>query len=156
VNEVRAEVTVNASPEEAFTLFTEHVDAWWRRGERYGGTDVVGHRFDAGVGGGFFEVLADREHELGRITIWEPPHRLAFSWRQGNWAPDETTEVEITFTASASGTTVALRHHGFERIRSDIGCDVGYADGWSELLGWFATQAETPSTPEESMQTPTG
>jgi hypothetical protein len=50
--------------------------------------DLLGHRFEPWLGGRFLEIAANAEHELGRITIWEPPGRLEFSWRQGNWAPD--------------------------------------------------------------------
>jgi uncharacterized protein YndB with AHSA1/START domain len=146
VNEVRAEVTVRATLAEAFTLFTAHVDAWWRRGERYGGTDVIGHRFDARVGGAFVEVVGAGEHELGRITVWDPPHQLAFTWRQGNWAADEVTEVSVRFTeAPDGGTHVILTHAGFDAIRSDVGCDVGYEHGWAELLGWFSQAASAAS-----------
>lgn len=138
MNEARAEVTVEASPERAFELFTRDVDHWWRRGERYGGPDVLGHRFEPWVGGRFIQVLADREGALGEITVWDPPRRIVFSWRQGNWEPDEVTHVEVTFTPATSGTRVALRHYGFDSVRSQVGCDVGYQAGWEELLGWYA------------------
>ena len=138
---VFAEVNVEASPLTAFELFTAHVDQWWRRGERYGGPDVVGHRFDCFVGGRFVEVLSSGEAELGTITCWDPPWRLAFTWRQGRWRPEERTDVEVTFTPSGVGTRVRLEHRGFEDVTSDVGCDVGYRAGWTELLGWLRESA---------------
>jgi uncharacterized protein YndB with AHSA1/START domain len=146
VNEVRASVTVPVSQERAFDLFTRDVDRWWRRGERYGGADVVGHRFDPGVGGRFVQVLANGEAPLGDILVWEPPRRLAFSWRQKNWLPDEITRVEVTFAPADGGTEVVLRHHGFAQVKSDVGCDVGYAAGWTELVGWYGDAIETEVT----------
>lgn len=140
MNEVRAEVTIGATPDEAFDLFTRDVDRWWRRGDRYGGSDVLGHRFEPWVGGRFLEVLAEREAALGQITVWDPPGRLVFSWRQGNWAAQELTHVEVTFAASGAGTRVVLRHYGFDSVASQVGCEVGYQAGWAELLGWFAQQ----------------
>jgi uncharacterized protein YndB with AHSA1/START domain len=143
VDEVEAEVVVDVEPGRAFELFTSGVDKWWRRGEKYGGVGVLGHRFDPYVGGEFTQILEDREAPLGHITVWEPPSRLVFTWRQGNWRPDEATEVEVTFAGTGDGATrVVLRHRGFDRITSDIGCDVGYRAGWAELLSWFgeATQ----------------
>lgn len=149
MNEVQATVLVAADPARAFTLFTDEVDRWWRRGERYGGPDVTGHRFEGHVGGRFLELSGETEHALGVITVWDPPSRLAFTWRQSNWTPGEVTEVMITFTAEAEadgagGTRVTLRHHGFARIVSQVGCEVGYAAGWQELLGWYRDAITDP------------
>ncbi len=137
MNEVQATVLVATDPARAFTLFTDEVDRWWRRGERYGGPEVTGHRFEGHVGGRFFELSDEAEHALGFITVWDPPGRLAFTWRQSNWTPGEVTEVMITFAAEDGATRVTLRHRGFARIVSDVGCEVGYAAGWRELLGWY-------------------
>lgn len=142
MNEVIAEVVVPQPPDEAFALFTSEVDSWWRRGERYGGRAVRGHRFEPFVGGRFLEVLEEREGVLGVVTVWDPPSQLVFTWRQGNWASDETTHVEVSFTPVPGGTRVRLRHYGFDAIRSDVGCDVGYEHGWRELLGWFREAAQ--------------
>jgi uncharacterized protein YndB with AHSA1/START domain len=138
MNEVQAAVRVPVAPSRAFELFTANVDVWWRKGERYGGTAVLGHRFDPYVGGQFVQILQDRDAPLGDILDWDPPRLLRFTWRQSNWLPDEVTYVEVTFTPDADGTRVLLRHEGFDDVNSDIGCDVGYRAGWAELMGWFA------------------
>ncbi len=148
MNEVRAEVVVATDPERAFVLFTRDIDRWWRRGERYGGTDVLGHRIDPWVGGRFVEVLADGEHALGDIVAWEPPSRLAFTWRQSNWREHEITRVEVSFTPVSSGTRVLLCHSGFVQITSDVGCDVGYAAGWRELMSWYAASIPHAEEPQ--------
>jgi uncharacterized protein YndB with AHSA1/START domain len=137
VNEVRATVLAATDPARAFSLFTDEVDRWWRRGERYGGPEVTGHRFEGHVGGRFLQLSGEEERALGVITVWDPPGRLAFTWRQRNWTPGEVTEVMITFTAEDGGTRVTLRHRGFAQIASDVGCEVGYEAGWRELLGWY-------------------
>jgi uncharacterized protein YndB with AHSA1/START domain len=141
VNEVRAEVVVHVDPRRAFSLFTAEVDRWWRRGERYGGPEVRGHRFEPGVGGRFLEISAAGPRSLGRITAWDPPRRLAFTWRQGNWRASELTEVTVTFDPVSDGTRVRLRHSGFDFVVSEIGCDLGYRAGWRELLGWYREAA---------------
>lgn len=143
MTEVIAEVVVPQPPARAFDLFTREVNRWWRLGERYGGTNVRGHRFEPFLGGRFLEILDQHEGILGVITVWEPPTRLAFSWRQSNWDPTETTQVEVSFQPVATGTRVTLRHHGFEAIQSDVGCDVGYQHGWRELLGWLKEAAHS-------------
>ena len=75
---VRALTTVPLSPDETFSLFTQEVDTWWRRGPRFraaidGKQGVM--RFEPGEGGRLLEVYDDAssEHfELGRILAWEP------------------------------------------------------------------------------------
>jgi uncharacterized protein YndB with AHSA1/START domain len=145
MNEVEATVLVATDPARAFTLFTDEVDRWWRRGERYGGPEVTGHRFEGHVGGRFLELSGDAENPLGFITVWDPPGRLAFTWRQGNWTPGEVTEVMVTFAAEDGGTRVTLRHRGFARIVSEVGCEVGYGAGWRELLGWYRESINEPT-----------
>jgi uncharacterized protein YndB with AHSA1/START domain len=48
-------------------------------------------------------VRPEQAFEIGRILVWEPPHRLLFEWRASNFTAAEHTEVEVRFRASASG-----------------------------------------------------
>ena len=123
----RATVGVAVSPEAAFSLFTEQLDLWWRRGKRY--RIAEGDRglmaMEPGVGGRVFESWRDagsieRVREIGRVQVWEPPHRLVFSWRAANFAEHESTEVEVRFAPTAQGhTTVSVEHRGWAGIRAD-------------------------------------
>jgi uncharacterized protein YndB with AHSA1/START domain len=79
------------------------------------------HAFEPGVGGRLFETF---EHEggprtfvVGTIVAWEPPGRLAFEWRGVNFAPHESTLVEVTFRGVGDGTLVSVRHSGFHALR---------------------------------------
>jgi uncharacterized protein YndB with AHSA1/START domain len=118
-------VTVPVTPEIAFDVFTRETDVWWRRGIAY---RVAGRHpgvlaFEPGPNGRLFEQYegpeGTRVHETGRITIWEPPGRLEFEWRGGNFAPGEVTHVLVTFEPSDSGTRVTLVHRGFAALRPD-------------------------------------
>jgi len=123
----QAVATVAVAPDAAFRLFTEQMDLWWRRGRRY--RVAPGDRglmaMEPGVGGRVFESWHDaagveRVREIGRVQVWEPPHRLVFSWRAANVAAHESTEVEVRFTAAPSGhTTVSVEHRGWAAIRPD-------------------------------------
>lgn len=123
----RAMVGVAVEPEAAFRLFTEQMDLWWRRGRRF--RIAPGDRglmaMEPGVGGRVFESWHDaqgteRVHEIGRVQVWEPPRRLVFSWRAINFAPDETTEVEVLFARTESGhTQVSVEHRGWAALRPD-------------------------------------
>ena len=118
-------VHVAVDPEAAFAIFTEETDLWWRRGPRF---RTAGRRpgsisFEPGLGGRLFESFETASgvhvHEAGRVTAWEPPSRLVFSWRNTNFAPNEATEVEVRFDPSGDGTMVTVCHRGWAAIRAD-------------------------------------
>ena len=121
----KVSVFVAVTPADAFEVFTEQTDLWWRTGPQF---RIAGKRrgvlaFEGGEGGRLFETFASaagqRTVVVGQITQWQPPSRLAFEWRGVNFAPDEVTFVEIDFEAKAHGTMVTLRHHGFAALRPD-------------------------------------
>lgn len=121
----RAMVYVAVAPADAFRIFTEDIDAWWRRGPKYrvlGGARAVLH-LEPRVGGRIFEaVTADAGAPVtvtGTVRVWEPPSRLVFEWRARNFAPDELTTVEVLFEAQGPGTRVTVTHRGFAALRPD-------------------------------------
>jgi uncharacterized protein YndB with AHSA1/START domain len=122
----RARVTVRVAvePQVAFTVFTEEIDRWWRHGPRYRlGKGAVGKlAIEPGLGGRITETYGKggrKVHDVGKVTVWEPPARLAFEWRSITFEPDEVTTVEVSFTASGEGTEVTLEHRGWSAIRGD-------------------------------------
>jgi uncharacterized protein YndB with AHSA1/START domain len=127
-----ASVLVRVAPEQAFRVFTEEIDRWWRRGLAY---RVAGTRrgiihLEPGVGGRLFEsfetAAGERVVDTGKVVTWEPPHRLVFEWRAANFAPSEKTEVEVLFDPHPSGTFVTVTHRGWARIRPDHPARHGY------------------------------
>lgn len=119
---VRVTITVDVEPADAFTAFTEEIDLWWRRGVAYRrfGKNPSTLVLETKMGGRLFEQYGDEVREAGRVTIYDPPKRVAFEWRGANFAPDERTEVDVTFTRTPSGrTTVDLVHSGFAALRPD-------------------------------------
>jgi len=117
-------VLVNLPPSEAFRIFTEEIDAWWRAGLKYrlgSGRSVL--HLECRLGGRLFESFqtasGQQVHETGRVLHWEPPRLLLLEWRAVNFAPEEKTEVEVQFEPSPSGTRVTVRHRGWAEIRAD-------------------------------------
>jgi uncharacterized protein YndB with AHSA1/START domain len=89
----RVSVSVAVPPAVAFEIFTNHIDRWWRRGARFrragGRSGFI--RLEPGIGGRLLESIdGDMQpyvHEVGRVSAWDPPHLLAFTWRGSNFAP---------------------------------------------------------------------
>ena len=118
-------VFVRVPPADAFEVFTKEIDRWWRTGPRF---RIAGKRrgtifFEEGVGGRMFETFelstGPRTLEVGKVTTWDPPARLELEWRGVNFAPGESTEVELAFEPAPGGTQVTLVHRGFAALRSD-------------------------------------
>jgi uncharacterized protein YndB with AHSA1/START domain len=121
----RVSVSVAVPPAVAFEIFTSEIDRWWRRGPKFRNAGRRGGfiRLEPQVGGRLFESI-DGERgefvfEVGRVRIWEPPQRVAFSWRNSNFGPNELTEVEVEFKPTANGTLVTVTHRGWAALRPD-------------------------------------
>jgi uncharacterized protein YndB with AHSA1/START domain len=126
---------VNADPDRAFRLFTEEVGAWYRV-DSYTVRDprrTVTLQFEPFVGGRFIDVYdpgTGEGVELGRIQVWEPPHRLQF-------IDHRDCEVEVSFAAAANGTRVTIEQRGLDQLPTDVAHHVR-EHGWHTITGWFA------------------
>jgi uncharacterized protein YndB with AHSA1/START domain len=123
-DKVRVTTFVAVAPADAFAVFTEEIDQWWRRGHAYriSGRDPGTFHLEPRLGGRIFEQYGETGsalHEVGTITGWDPPNRLEFEWRAVNFVPGESTTVEVLFEASGEGTRVTLEHRGWTAIRGD-------------------------------------
>ena len=149
---VRKTITVKTTVERAFTVFTEGFDSWWPRSHKLVEGDLDRAIVEGRAGGRCYQRAADgRECDWGKVTVWEPPHRLVVAWQlDGQWQYDpdisHASEVEITFTQEAGGgTRVDLEHRHFERhgaSASQVHTGVDSPMGWGGLLQTFATVAE--------------
>lgn len=117
-SKVYVALRVKASPERAFEAFVAEIGAWWRPSRLFETTPRPGVlSFEPGEGGRLIETRAGgKVFEIGKIRVWEPPHRLIFSWRQASFPPDLHTEVEVAFEATGEETRVSVEHRGFDRI----------------------------------------
>lgn len=144
----RISVAVGVPPADAFAIFTEDIDRWWRRGLKYrhsaSSSGLI--RIEPQLHGRLFESFdADGSAhviEVGRIRLWEPPHRLAFSWRNANFAADESTDVVISFEPNSSGTLVTVVHSGLASLRVDHPARHGnQGAAFSRMMGlWWGEQ----------------
>ena len=54
--------------------------------------------------------------EIGRVEVWQPPERLVLTWRQESFAPEQRTEVHVSFEAVGDQTRVTVQHFGWDDI----------------------------------------
>lgn len=140
-------VTIAASIDKAFELFTGSINAWWPHQYHIGQVDVAEVVLEPGEGGRWYERGVDgSECDWGRVLRWEPPHRLVFTWQiNGTWQfdpdPDHASEIDARFTANGPDeTTVEVEHRHFERLEGGqaIHDAINGGGGWALLLDGFA------------------
>ncbi len=122
---VKAQVSVKVSVERAFDLFTREIDLWWRRSPRFrnfSGAQAlvcIEPRLDGRVLESWSDGSVERIFEIGRVTTWQPPSALAFTWRNANFADGEVTQVEVSFAADGDATLVTVVHRGWAALPPD-------------------------------------
>jgi uncharacterized protein YndB with AHSA1/START domain len=137
---IRRSVAVSWDPETAFHRFTARFAEWWpRRTHSIGGTKVKDIVFECRPGGLIVEELVDgRRFKWGRITAFEPPTRVAFTWHPSR-GEDAAQDVEVRFRPEGSGTRVELTSTGWERLGARARRErKGYDIGWESVLEVFA------------------
>ncbi|MFO0985355.1 MAG: SRPBCC domain-containing protein [Planctomycetota bacterium] len=143
----RVTTFVAVAPHDAFEVFTEETDLWWRRGPRYRFSPEQNGmiRFDGGEGGRLVETFADgTEFVCGKVLVWEPGRRLVFEWRARAFGPDERTEVEVLFEAMNDGTQVTLEHRGWASLPDDhpVRRGLGSGQAFADMIGlWWGELA---------------
>jgi uncharacterized protein YndB with AHSA1/START domain len=147
-DQTRVSVTVAVPPPLAFEIFTGEIDRWWRRGLkfRHAGASRGFLRIEPEVGGRLFESIESDggRHviEVGRVSVWEPPRRLGFTWRNTNFAAHEHTEVDVEFSPASAGTLVTVTHRGLSALRPDHPARHGLQGAdFSRMIGlWWGEQ----------------
>lgn len=137
---VRRDIAVDAPIEKAFAVFTERFGDFKPREHNLLRAPIAETVFEARVGGHIFDRGTDgSECRWARVLVYEPPHRVVFSWDIGpTWQleaePANASEVEVRFIAeSAQRTRVELEHRnidrhgpGWEAVSDGVGHDAGW------------------------------
>src|ERR1700749_1030692 len=78
---VRKMVTVKASQQRAFEVFTAGFDSWWPRSHHIGAVPMKKTIMEGHVGGRCYSEQTDgSECDWGEITLWEAPQGLILAW----------------------------------------------------------------------------
>jgi uncharacterized protein YndB with AHSA1/START domain len=145
---IRKTLTVRASPQKAFSVFTDGIDRWWPKSHTIGDTPLKRAVIEPGVGGRWYGLSeAGVEDVWGDVLAWEPPHRLVLAWRiSGQWKCDPAvhTEVEVVFTDLDDGSTrVEFEHRMLENLGEGAEATRGQMDGgWGMILSLFKDVVE--------------
>ncbi len=149
---VRKSITVKATAERAFQVFTQGVDTWWPRTHHIGNAPMKKVIIERHPGGRCYsEQMDGTECDWGSVLVWEPPHRLVLAWQvTSNWKYEpelsKSSEVEVRFTPEPGGfTRVDLEHRNFERQGAGAEAMRAIYDGqqaWNGMLQLFRNEVE--------------
>ena len=128
---------VPVSPDEAFRVFTEDLEAWWpvESHSLSAANEAVPRRVEV-TKEAVIETKPDGTTGLwGSVTAWEPGARFAMDWHVGRPA-HEATFLDVRFEARGDGTRVTLIHDGFDILAGDgPQMRARYHSGWDHVLG---------------------
>jgi uncharacterized protein YndB with AHSA1/START domain len=148
---VRKQVTVAATQERAFTLFTKEMSRWWPATHSILKSPLKQYVVEPQAGGRWYALGEDGSRgETGYVIEWQPPTRLVLAWQlSGQWQfdPQLITEVEVRFVAESLGVTrVELEHRNLERMgdmAAQVHSMVDAPGGWTAILESFKKCAAT-------------
>jgi uncharacterized protein YndB with AHSA1/START domain len=145
---VRRQIVVEAPIDTAFAVFTERFGDFKPPEHNLLVSPIAETVFEPRVGGSIYDRGEDgSECHWARVLVYEPPQRVVFSWDIGpTWQvetePDNTSEVEVTFTAEGpQRTRVSLEHRNLDRHGpgwESVSDGVGHDQGWPLYLDRYA------------------
>jgi uncharacterized protein YndB with AHSA1/START domain len=147
---VRKTVIVRTDPQHAFAVFTSGIGTWWPASHHIGASPMKVSIIEPGVGGRWYSICEDESLcDIGKVLEWSPPGRVVLAWQidgQFRYDPDLITEIEVTFTAQADGTTrVVLEHRHLERMGDQAQHGRAMLDapnGWGLIMSLYAQAAD--------------
>jgi uncharacterized protein YndB with AHSA1/START domain len=145
---IRLSMVVPASLDQAFDIFTAGLANWWPAEYTWSQEVLETIAIEPGEGGHCFERGPHGFRcDWGRVLVWEPPHRLVFTWqispkREPEPDPAKSSEVEVRFVSEEpSHTRVEFEHRHFAR-HGEGGAEYRAAldspQGWPYILDCYA------------------
>jgi uncharacterized protein YndB with AHSA1/START domain len=146
IEPLRLAYDVACPVQHAWDVWTTKFSLWWPKAHTASGEPDAEVTLEPGVGGRLFERTSRREDiDWGRVTQWEPPNRLAYTWHIGHDA-SEATLVELSFVAvGENATRLEIVQTGFDKL-GEVGLAYreGNTAGWGALIPNFIAVA-TPT-----------
>ena len=133
-------VTVNITPETAFSAFVEELNEWWPQGYTWSQDVLEEIGIEPKQGGFCYEIgPSGFRCDWGKIVEYEPPQLLKFTWQIGPNRepvpnPDKASKVIVSFERGAKDVThVKLEHTQFHNHGEGA---EGYHDAMASEYGW--------------------
>ncbi len=143
---IKKDLTVEASQETAFKVFTEKMDLWWPRTHHVGACPMRELVLEAKHGGRWYSKHEDdSEVDIGYVQTYQPYDLFVLAWQVNSdfrYDPEMITEVIIQFIPEGPKTTrVKLEHRDLQKLGS--GKTVESMDqGWGMIMELYKQQAE--------------
>jgi uncharacterized protein YndB with AHSA1/START domain/DNA-binding MarR family transcriptional regulator len=140
---VEKDVFIHATPERVFQALTEkaELERWF----------VQTAEIDAHPGGAIRLAWGPGVFESGTIVVFDPPHRLSYTWEALSPSP---TTITFELTAENGGTRLRLLHTGIGEGEDWDGYYTSVNGGWNmhlnNLTAWLETGICEPPGPTRS------
>ena len=138
---INKSIVVSADAVAAFKHFTGRMGDWW---------PLASHCISAGkhdapaktctmepkVGGRVYETApTGEEYDWGKVLVWEPGVRVAWSWHLSR-PVEQATEIEVSFHDLGDvRTRVDLEHRNWARLGADAAeTRANYDGGWDTVF----------------------
>jgi len=119
-------------------MWTSRIGTWWPGDHTVSGRPAA-VVLEGGRGGRTYERSADgTDNDWGRITAWDPPNSLAYTWHLPHDAV-HATDVAVRFVPVADQLTrIEIEHRGWERLGASAGVwRDRHLPGWETLIPHF-------------------
>ena len=143
---LKKSILVGCAVETAFHVWTNQLNTWWPKGHSMSGNAATTVYIEKREGGRLYERTPDGlEFDWGHISVWDPPHHLAYNWYLGS-ALERPSRVDIYFVAhDAKQTRVNVEHRGPELLGEQWFRAVkGFDKAWNAVLAAYSSIVSLP------------
>jgi uncharacterized protein YndB with AHSA1/START domain len=139
---IKKEVTVEASQETAFEVFTQKMDLWWPKTHHVGTTPLVESVLEPGTNGRWYSKHEDgSEINVGYVLSWNPYGRLVLAWQVNGdfqYDPNLVTEVEVKFIDEGpKKTRVQMEHRDLDKLTGGTKVIEDMDKGWEYIMNLY-------------------
>src|SRR5829696_4860489 len=104
---------VRCTPETAFDVYVDRIGEWWHPDYSSNPATLRTVTIEHGVGGRVYSTHDDLgELDWGRVTVWEPGHRLVHTSTLAQ-TREHPSEISVRFESSERGCAVLFEHGGW-------------------------------------------
>jgi hypothetical protein len=137
---IHVDLELECSPGRAFEVYVDDIARWWDPMYTADAATFDGVLIKPGVGGAVVESHRDgRCIVWGRVTVWQPGRRLAYTSVLAQTA-EHPSEITLAFAATADGCAVAFDHGGWNAGNAS---DRARFNDWPKLLARYVAAAAT-------------